>query len=280
MEDNPIVSVIIPTKNSSKALIACLEALKNQDYKKSEIIVVDNYSTDNTVEIAKRYTSSIYTLGPERSAQINFGVEKASGKYIYRVDSDFVLEPQIIREAVKAAESNNYAAILIHNTSDPSVSFWARVRKFERDMYESEDLNVAVRFIRRDIFLSLGGYDPDLIYGEDYDLHNRIIQKYKIGRISPKETHLGEYKSLFEIAKKNYYYGKSASRFLRKNKLRGTKQVNPFRSTYFKNLDKFGQEPILAVGFIVYQIVRYGTGMLGLLASLIVSLPSRSRRNT
>jgi glycosyltransferase involved in cell wall biosynthesis len=280
MEDNPIVSVIIPTKNSSKALIACLEGLKNQDYKNTEIIVVDNYSTDNTIEIAKRYTSSIYKLGPERSAQINFGVEIASGKYIYRVDSDFVLEPQIIREAVKAAESNNYAAILIHNTSDPSVSFWARVRKLERDMYESEDLNVAVRFIRRDIFLSLGGYDPDLIYGEDYDLHNRIIQKYKIGTISPKETHLGEYKSLFEIAKKNYYYGKSASKFLRKNKLRGTKQVNPFRSTYFKNLDKFGQEPILAIGFIVYQIVRYGAGMLGLLASLIVSLPLRSSRNT
>ena len=102
-----------------------------------------------------------------------------SGKYIYRVDSDFVLEPQIISEAVNAAESNNYAAIIIHNTSDPTVSFWAKVRKFERDMYDSDNLNIAVRFIRKDAFLSVGGFDVRLVYGEDYNLHNRIIEKYE-----------------------------------------------------------------------------------------------------
>ena len=182
-------------------------------------------------------------------------------------------------EAVNLAESNNFAAVLIHNTSDPSVSFWARVRKFERDMYESEELNVAVRFMRKDVFLSLGGFDPDLIYGEDYDLHNRVIQKYEIGRINAKEMHLGEYKSLFEIAKKNYYYGKSANKFLRKNKVRGMRQVNPFRGTYFKNLDKFVQNPVLTIGFGVYQIIRYGAGMLGLLASLIVDLQPRTKQN-
>jgi len=276
----PLVSIIIPTKNSSKSVSLCLNSLKNQTYTNIEIIVVDNSSEDNTLEIARRFTNLVFSYNPERSSQINYGVTKATGKYIYRVDSDFVLDPNVINEAVTLAESNNYAAILIHNTSDPTVSYWARVRKFERDMYESEDLNVAVRFIRRDIFVSLGGFDPDLVYGEDYDLHNRIIQKYVIGRINSKEMHLGEYKSLFEIAKINYYYGKTAPKFLRKNKLRGVRQVNPFRSTYFRNLHKFAQEPILAVGFIIYQIVRYGSGMLGLLASLIASLTSRGKRNT
>jgi glycosyltransferase involved in cell wall biosynthesis len=280
MDNNPLVSVIIPTKNSSKTLVQCLESIKNQDYKNKEIIVVDNYSTDNTLEIAKRYTSTVYLLSPERSSQINYGVQKSSGKYIYRVDSDFLLEPQIISEAVSVAESNNYGAILIHNTSDPTVSFWARVRKFERDMYESENLNVAVRFIRKDIFLSLGGFDPQMVYGEDYDLHNRIIQRYPIGRISSKETHLGEYKSLFEVVKKNYYYGKTAPNFLKKNKTRGVKQVSPFRSTYFRNLNKFAREPNLAVGFVIYQLVRYSAGILGLLAGFTTGLSSGSKGET
>ncbi len=162
MQGDPLVSVIIPTKNSSKTLIQCLDSVKNQDYKNIEIVVVDNHSKDNTFEIAKRYTNAVYTFSPERSSQINYGVQKSSGKYIYRVDSDFVLEPQTISEAVRAAESKNFAAILIHNTSDPTVSYWARVRKFERDMYKSENLNVAVRFIRKDVFLAFGGFDPEL----------------------------------------------------------------------------------------------------------------------
>ena len=269
MQGNPLVSVIIPSKNSSKTLVQCLDTIKNQDYENIEIIVVDNHSKDNTLEIAKRYTNTVYTFSPERSSQINYGVEKSSGKYIYRVDSDFILEPQIISEAVRAAESNNYAAILIHNTSDPTVSFWAKVRKFERDMYDSDNLNIAVRFIRRDVFVSVGGFDVKLVYGEDYDLHNRIIDKYKIGKINGKEIHLGEYKSIKEVAKVNYYYGKTATLFLKKNRSRGLKQISPLRKAYLRNYKQFMRHPHLSAGFVVYQVVRYTSGGIGLLVNKI-----------
>jgi len=269
MKGSPLVSVIIPTKNSSKTLSQCLDSIKNQNYENIEIIVVDNYSTDNTLEVAKPYTNTIYTFSPERSSQINYGVKKSSGKYIYRVDSDFVLEPQTISEAVNSAESNNYAAIIIHNTSDPTVSFWAKVRKFERDMYDSDNLNIAVRFIRKDAFLSVGGFDVRLVYGEDYDLHNRIIEKYEIGKINAKEVHLGEYKSIKEIAKVNYYYGKSAALFLKKNRSRGLQQISPIRKVYLRHYKEFLGHPYLAAGFIVYQVVRYTSGFFGLLANKI-----------
>lgn len=272
---NPKVSIIVPTKNSSGTLILCLNSIKNQTYKNIEIIVVDNFSDDNTLDIAKNFTNSIFSVNPERSTQVNYGAGKASGKYVYRVDSDFVLDPNVVQEAVTLAESKNLGAVLIHNTSDPSVSFWAKVRKFERDMYDYDSLNVAVRFIRRDIFLSLGGFDPELTYGEDYDLHNRIVEKYSIGKINSKEMHLGEYKSLIEIAKINYYYGHFVSRFLKKNKGRGLKQVNPLREMYFKHIGKFLQQPTLMIGFIIYQVVRYVSGMLGLVAYLASSFFKR-----
>ena len=64
---NPLVSVIIPSKNSSKTLSICLDSIKNQDYENIEIIVVDNHSIDNTLEIAKRYTNTVYTFSPERA---------------------------------------------------------------------------------------------------------------------------------------------------------------------------------------------------------------------
>jgi glycosyltransferase involved in cell wall biosynthesis len=269
--NNPLVSTIIPTKNSSKTLAKCLDSIKNQYYKKLEIIIVDNNSTDNTLQIAKQYTDAIYTFGPERSSQINYGVNLASGKYVYRVDSDFVLERNVVSEAVSMAESGNYAAIIIHNSSDPTVSFWARVRKFERDMYDLgfDDLKIAVRFIRRDVFLSIGGFDTRMISGEDYDLHNRIVEKYKIGRINSKEIHLGEYRSLKDVARINYFYGKNTLLFLKKHKSKGLRQVSPFRGVYLRHYKDFIRNPILAAGFVVYLIVKYGSATAGLFASKI-----------
>ncbi len=269
---DPLVSVIIPTKNSSSTLARCLDSIMNQTYKNIEIIVVDNYSSDTTLDIANRYTNNIFTIGPERGAQINYGANHASGKYLYRVDSDFELDANIILEAVSTAELNNYAAILIHNTSDPIVSYWAKVRKFERDMYASDDLNVAVRFILREVFSSVGGFDPQLVSGEDYDLHNRIIQKYDIGRICPKETHLREYKSIKEVVEKHYHYGKSINLFLKKNRSRGFKQLSPFRKAYLKHYREFLTHPCLTIGFIVYQVVRYGACAIGIFISKLRTL--------
>ena len=125
------------------------------------------------------------------------------------------------------------------------------------------------RFIRKDAFLSVGGFDVRLVYGEDYDLHNRIIEKYDIGKIDAKEVHLGEYKSLTEIARVNYYYGKTAALFLKKNKSRGLLQISPIRKVYLLHYKEFLVHPTLAVGFIVYQIVRYTSGLIGLLANKI-----------
>jgi glycosyltransferase involved in cell wall biosynthesis len=73
----PLVSIIIPTKNSAEFLEQCLISIKNQSYKNIEIIVVDNFSKDSTREIAKRYGATIYLKGPERSAQRNYAAKKA-----------------------------------------------------------------------------------------------------------------------------------------------------------------------------------------------------------
>ncbi|MEP0824496.1 MAG: glycosyltransferase, partial [Nitrososphaera sp.] len=195
----PLVSIVIPTKNSVKMLLPTLESIIAQTYKNYEIIVVDNYSNDGTIELARRYTEKVYVEAPERTAQVNYGIRKAIGKYIYEVGSDFVLDPTVIEEAVWKCEIENYDALAIHNTSDSSISFWAKVRKFERDMYRDDSLNVAVRFIRRDVFEKVGYFDESMVAAEDYDLHNRIVAGgFKIGTIAAKEVHIGEPRTIGE----------------------------------------------------------------------------------
>jgi len=263
----PLVSVIIPTFNSERFLEKCLSSLKRQTYERLEIIVVDNYSSDKTRQIAKKYGAKIYLKGTERSAQVNFGAEKSSGEYIYRVDSDFVLQPDVILEAVESCEKCDYDAIIIHNTSDPTVSFWARVRKAERDCYKDDELNVAARFLKKEAFITVGRFDETLVAGDDYDLHNRLVKSsFKIGRIKAGETHIGEPKTLAEIIRTNYYYGKNIRRFIRKNRRKALRQLSPLRESYVKGLSNFFSDPILIVGFIIYQFVRYTAATIGIIS--------------
>lgn len=268
MDKKPLVSIIIPTYNSAKTLERTLQSIINQTYKNIEVIIVDKGSNDGTVEIAKKYENhnvKVYVVpASERTEQFNYGVSKSRGKYLYYVGSDFILEPTVIEKAVEKCEKEGYDAICIHNTSDPTISFWAKVRKLERDCYVDDDLNVAARFFKKSAYLKVGGYDPEIIAGEEYDLHNRLLKAgYKIGRIASKEIHIGEPKSLWEIVKKHYYYGKTLPKFVEKNKDKGIKQLSPIRPAYLRHWKKFVRHPILTLGFIIYQVTRYSAAGIG-----------------
>lgn len=265
MSSKYLVSIIIPTYNSEKTLNRCLESISNQTYNNIEIIVVDKYSNDRTVEIALKWKTKVFRIQAiERCEQMNFGAKKAHGKYVDRADSDFILEPTVIEEAVEKCEKEGYDAICIHNTSDSTMSFWAKVRKLERDCYVDDELNVAAGFMKKEVFENIGGYDIDLVANEDYDLQNRLLaQGYKIGRIKSREIHIGEPKNLSEIARKHYYYGKTLVKFVEKNKKKGVKQLSPIRPAFLKHWMVFAKNPDLALGFVVYQSVRYFSAGIG-----------------
>ena len=149
--NNFLVSIIITTKNSSEFLDVCLQSIKNQTYKNIELIVVDNFSTDKTVEIAKKYTDKIFVKGNERSAQFNFGVEKSNGKFIYRVDSDFVLDKEVVQQCLNKI-NENFDAVVVHNSPDVTVGNVAKIRKFEVDMYKYDITHSAARFLKKEVF--------------------------------------------------------------------------------------------------------------------------------
>jgi glycosyltransferase involved in cell wall biosynthesis len=267
-ENKPLVSIIVPTKNSADTIGKCLASVKMQSYGKIEIILVDNYSRDDTLNIAKKYGAKIYQTGPERSAQVNLGVSRALGKYVYRVDSDFVLEPGVVFEAVESCEKFGYDAIVIHNTSDPTISFWAKVRKMERDSYRNDEINVAARFWKKEVFEAIGGFDVNLIAGDDYDLHNRLLKGgYKIGWIKAEETHIGEPRTMAEIFRKHYFYGQNLGRFIEKNQETALRQLSPMRRSLVKSLSGSCQEPTIIMGFFVYQFLRYTAATLGMLSA-------------
>jgi len=271
---NPLVSVIVPTRNSAGFLSACLTSIKNQTYKNIEIVIVDNYSTDKTKIIAKslrhsgerrdsRIPIKFYSHGPERSAQRNFGAKKSRGKYIYFVDSDFLLDKNIIHQCV-AKITEGYDAIVVHNTPDETVSWIAKIRKFEVDMYKYDLTHSAARFFKKSIYRKIKGYDERITAGEDYDIQNRLNRNgYKTGFIDAEAIHLGEPKSFWKHMLKYYKYGKDFENYSKQNRKETVQQLNFFRKVYFKNWKKFIKNPFLSTTFIIYLICKYVAGATG-----------------
>ncbi|WP_167712134.1 glycosyltransferase [Thermococcus sp. GR4] len=281
MEKNtlPLVSVIIPTYNSEKTIKKCIEAVKNQTYPNIEVIVVDGGSTDRTVEIAKSLgTKVIISDIPNRSRQINIGVMNSLGKYIYRLDSDIIISPRLIAECVQKCEKEGCDAVSTYWGPDPSISFWAKVRKLEKDCYKYDPLRNAANFYKKEVFLEIGGYDENLVAGEDYDIQNRLLKKgYKHCFAESEGIHLGEPKSIIDIARKNYKYGKTTISFLRKTKQEGFKQVNPIRMSLLKNWKKFLTHPVLTLGFFVYYLTVYLFHFMGVLSGILHLRTSEKR---
>jgi glycosyltransferase involved in cell wall biosynthesis len=268
-DSSPLVSVIVPTKNSSDWIGKCLWSVLNQTYRKIEIIVIDNFSKDGTRDIALALGARVLVKGPERSAQLNYGAKAAKGKYLYRIDADFILEPNVIEEAVSICERQGFDAVTIHVISDPSISFWAEVRRFEREMRREDAFNVAARFVKREKFLQVGGFDANLVAGEDYDLHTRLLLAgARIGRISSCETHIGEPASIREVARNFFYLGTTFGAYLRKHRTTAVVQFSPVKAPYLRNFRTFARYPTLTIGFITYQVVRYIAAALGFCVSL------------
>jgi len=268
-----LVSIIVPTRNSALHLDVALQSIRGQRYDRIEIVVVDNHSNDETLAIARRHADVVLTCGPERCAQCNAGARAAHGTFLYRVDADFVLDPNVVAAAVAACEAGA-DAVQIHNDSDPSIGFWARVRYFERQMYRNDTIHVGARFFRRSVFEAVGGFDEALLAGEDYDLHNRLLRAgYSIVAIEPAERHLGEPRSLGEIAWKSFFYGRSMRPFLLRNGYRGVVQMNPVRTAYLRHWRSFTKEPRISLAFLLMQFVKYVAGAAGLVYE--ICRPSR-----
>ncbi len=179
---DPLVSVVITTKNEEKNIRNCLESLRHQTWHCLEVIVVDNHSTDQTVGIAREYTDKVFTKGPERSTQRNFGmIDKSTGEYVMYIDADMVLSPTLIEACVNHIFSSGAVALHV-----PEIvlgrNYFSCVRRFERSFYSGTPIDGA-RFFHRSGFVQVGGFD-DLLFlkgsGEDWDIDKRIK---KLGRI-------------------------------------------------------------------------------------------------
>jgi hypothetical protein len=192
---NSKVSVVISVWNRVKEIKIAIDSILVQDYEDVEIIVVDNHSTDGTVDYLKSLSSSVNLILMDHSnysamETLNNGFRKATGEYILVMDDDaYLTRPDDISNLVQLMNSNPNAAIIATNVIDiyGNVAIQFKDENFNTvtiDTFDHQltrpfkyiDFSGAVALFRKDLVEQVGFYDEKLfIYWNEADLALKMI---------------------------------------------------------------------------------------------------------
>ena len=207
--DYPSVSVIIPVRNRPAEIAACLNSLMHLDYPadKLEIIVVDDASDDATCEAVARFPEvRLLRMQQHRQASYcrNRAAEAAQGDILAFIDSDCLADPNWLRELVPAFRDHSLGAVggwVDAALEENGLDYYEKVKSALKIGAWFKRSEQAERFfyvptcnflVRREAFLSLGGFRETLHVGEDVDLCWRLqdaghILEYRpMGRVFHK----------------------------------------------------------------------------------------------
>lgn len=264
-----LVTVIIPTYCAENHIHRCLSSIKNQTYKHIEIIVVDQSSPDRTREIAKNFSDKVMLVekplfySPPSSSR-NIGAKASQGSYLLNIDADMELSPTLIADCVNQIESQGYVALIIHE-DDIASNFWARCRAFEKGLMIKDPYMEAARFVLKNAFDKINGYDTTLGSGEDWDLHARLKQIGTIGYAQPKIKHHTGKKYLLPNFKRMINYGRTFDAYIKKHPELSKKQLTPFREMYFRKWKQFFIHPTLSFGLAILKFTEFLAAYIGLI---------------
>ena len=203
-QNNPVLaSVIIPTYNRRQWIGECLDSVLGQTYPNVEIIVIDDRSTDDTVEWLRgeeKYRDVIIHVQEKNggaSIARNTGIEMALGDLIVFIDSDDMLLSHHIETAVHAFEKFPELGLFCCDSKmiDANGNIILAGKTWHDALHDAKGVDVKTGFrsledvftfsncfpgftLRREVFEKVGGFDQSIFPADDYDLALRVVEDY------------------------------------------------------------------------------------------------------
>lgn len=184
---SPKVSVLMSAYNNEKYLKKAVESILNQTFKSFEFLIINDGSTDETVDILKsckdsriKIINNNKNIGLTKS--LNKGLAIAQGKYIARMDADDISLPERLAKQVDFLEAHPAVGVvgsavqLIDDSGKPSFicSFPSEHGFIKWCLYFYNPIPHPVVLMRRNVIDKVGGYTSHTIYAQDYDLWGRL----------------------------------------------------------------------------------------------------------
>ena len=261
--ERPTVSVVVPVKDGIRTIEACLRSIRAQTWEPLELVVVDNFSTDGTWEVAQRFAHTAVQAGPERSAQRNLGTELASGPWVLWIDADMELPPTIVERAMAAALDEGADGVFVPEIT-VGDGYWTACRALERSCCVEEIWVQSPRLVRRDYLRETGGFLESLSGTEDAELRTRMFADgCSLAWIPDEIVHDEGRMSISFIWSKRYYYGRGLKRYRREHPGALGTQAGSAVGAYRRHWRRLAAKPSVAAGVVVMragELVAYGAG--------------------
>lgn len=178
---NNLVSVIIPSYNCAKYIIKTIQSVVSQTYPNWEIIVIDDYSRDNTSKIVSEYITNnhledkikLITNTKNRGCYVSFnvGIQNASGEYICILGSDDTYDKNKLMIQSKTLDNNNKYVC--------TMSYYRR----EKRVIKRNRMTVCTMMIRKQVIDKIGYFDS-VRYSADDEFMKRLMRTYGRGRVN------------------------------------------------------------------------------------------------
>ena len=195
LEMSPFFSVVIPTYNRVEFLLEAVESVITQTFNDFEVIIVDDGSTDTTVETIGRLADNRITLvqndrGKGGAGTRNAGIFRATGSWIAFLDDDDIWFPEKLQKQhdyLKTVESEVGMIYTGHVRFKESIAkvYQAFIPTLEGQifrelLYKNSIAGFYSVAIRRDILMTLEGLDERFPAQQDHDLYTRVARDYKV----------------------------------------------------------------------------------------------------
>lgn len=190
----PDISIIVPTYNASFSIGKCLDAIYRAKGIDFEVIVVDDISTDDTLEIVRKYPCRVIKLEKKSGPSVgrNVGAKNAKSGIIMFVDSDAVVQDGGVERIVKGFRENPGVACIsgVFGANPNEIGWFSRYRDRQVVYWHysaCEEVTVFVLTagaIRRNVFFEVGGFERQFGVAadiEDFEIGHRIVGRgYKM----------------------------------------------------------------------------------------------------
>lgn len=187
----PTISIIIPAYNAEKTIVATLNSVQNQTFSDWEAIVIDDGSTDRTIQIVNELNDPRIQVFSYPNAGVaetrNRGLMKARGDYIAFLDADDLWTPDKLELQLRALQDHPEAGVAYswnyYQYENPADSYADKSQRFEGNVYADLLIknflqNGSNPLVRKEAIASVGLFDPTIKSCEDWDYYLRLARNW------------------------------------------------------------------------------------------------------
>ena len=212
------IPILLAVRNGEQWIEKAILSIKNQTFKEYEFLIIDDGSTDLTKKIILKYTEEdsriryIYKEHIGLTKSLDYGLSKASGKWIARLDADDLALPERLYNQLNFIKDNkdtvllgsnfllkrNKAIIYSSNLPNSNSKLVYRLRTMKGFFPHSS------AFFLRDVAIKVGGYRSSFIKSQDHDLWLRLSERGKIYCLNEKLTIINEHNRRISNLRSDY----------------------------------------------------------------------------